>query len=92
MPTKKKERDLITVTLAHPLRAEHAVQVGLEAKDYAVEDDVKVTRGYARTLINAGLVMDVDPSDTKAVNAALGIGKDAPAGSNASASGTPAAK
>lgn len=63
MAARKLEKDQVKVTLAHPLRAEHAVRLGLDEQDYAVEDTVTVRRDQARSLVNAGYAAAVDDAD-----------------------------
>ncbi len=69
---RDKESDEVTITLAHPLSAEHAVRLGLDDKDYNVDDDVKIRRDLARSVINSGYAQ-VDPEDQESVNDSLGL-------------------
>ena len=69
---KQKQSDEVTVTLAHPLRAVYAVRLGLDERDYEVEEDVTLRRDNAKSLANAGYVADVDPNDEGAVEQTIG--------------------
>lgn len=66
------ERDKVTIVLSNPLSAVHAVRLGAEDRDYAVDDEITVSRGYARSIIAAGYAQ-VDPEDRDAVAEALGV-------------------
>lgn len=64
------DKTRVVLTLAHPLKAEHAATVGAEPKDYGPGDKIAVLRNAAMTVINAGLAQ-VDPADGQAVAKAL---------------------
>lgn len=73
-PEEVTEDGLISLRLAHPLsRKEDLIYLGLDVEKgtYQVNEEVRVTRNAALTLINAGQVQ-VDPSDPVAVREALG--------------------
>ena len=74
--TRKKASDEVSITLAHPLRAQYAERLGLEAKDYDTEDTIKVRRDNAQSIINAGYAADIDPDDQEAVEGLLGSASD----------------
>lgn len=65
----------VTATLAHPLDADVAFQVGLERKPYPVGAEITLLRREAQRLVAAGLIAGADPTDPASVNRALKVVK-----------------
>lgn len=61
----------VSVTLAHPLDAHVAVQVGLENRPYPVGSQVTMLRRDAMKLVSAGLIAGADPTNIDSVARAL---------------------
>ncbi|MFG1976998.1 hypothetical protein ACGFJC_47365 [Nonomuraea fuscirosea] len=81
--------DLRTFKLAHPLRKEDAVEVGLPERTYQVNDEITLPYQAALRLVNAGFVAGAEPGNRDTVKAALrpvvkeGQPAPAPAGTEA---------
>jgi hypothetical protein len=63
----------ITVALAHSLSAKWAVHSGLEDRDYGIGETITIPRNRAQSLINAGYIKGVEPSEEDQVAEVLGV-------------------
>lgn len=64
---------MITVTLAHPVSAEQAAQLGAaEAREYRAGESIELPQNRVAAVINAGYVSGVDPNDPTQVAAVVG--------------------
>lgn len=90
--TEVEDPNLVTLTLAHPVSKATAEQVNAKVKrDYAVGQEITVSREWGRGLIDAGLVAYVEPTDTKAVREALRLdSRDRPLQATAAGAGNAA--
>lgn len=62
----------VTLTLAHPLNSAQVERMhAKEIKNYSPGDTITVPIEDARAIINAGFAKDVEPGNTKQVQAAL---------------------
>lgn len=63
--------DMRKFKLAHPLRVEDAVEVGLPERKYYVGEEITLPYASAMRLVNAGFVAGAEPGKRETVKAAL---------------------